>query len=375
MAGKAEASGKLSIRRLWNAGAVWRWIDERLGLQALAYPVPAHANSVLYTLGGITFFGILVLIGTGIYLTQFYHADPPEARQSVEYIISTARLGDFLRNLHFWMANLVTITLLLHALRVFATGAYRAPRELNWVAGVGLLGVTLGLVFTGTVLKWDQEAWEALQHNEEIGELLGGAGTWFTSDFTTSTPILERLFIAHVAILPVLLIGLAAVHLLLVKYHGVSSLPGHEERRPPRRTDTAEAVRTEAYVPFTNHLLHILGWGLLVTALASVLAVAVSAPLGEVIDPGDEKTKPPWMFLPLYPFEDWFGIRALLWLPVTAFIGLLAVPFVDRYGSNSTRRRWILIAAAVVVIAALVALAIYAQASTPAEHVAEAEGG
>ena len=66
MAGKAEASGKLSIRRLWNAGAVWRWIDERLGLQALAYPVPAHANSVLYTLGGITFFGILVLIGTGI---------------------------------------------------------------------------------------------------------------------------------------------------------------------------------------------------------------------------------------------------------------------------------------------------------------------
>jgi len=375
MAGKAGASGKVSIRRPWNADAVWGWIDERLGLQALAYPVPAHANSVLYTLGGITFFGILVLLGTGIYLTQFYHADPPEARQSVEYIISTARLGDFVRNLHFWMANLVTITLLLHALRVFATGAYRAPRELNWVAGVGLLGVTLGLVFTGTVLKWDQEGWEALQHNEEIGELLGGAGIWFTSDFTTSTPILERLFIAHVAILPVLLLALVAVHFLLVKYHGVSSLPGHDEQRQAGKTDTAQAMQAEGQVPFTNHLLHILGWGLLLTAVGSLLALVVSAPLGEVIDPSEEKTKPLWMFLPLYPFEDWLGIKSLLWLPIAAFIGLLAVPFIDRFGSSSVRRRWILIAAAVVVIAVLVALAVYAQASTPAEHVAEAGGG
>lgn len=367
--------GKDALDRQGTADRAWKWIDERLGLQDLAYPVPAHANSVLYTLGGITFFGILVLIGTGIYLAQFYHADPPEARESVEYIISTARLGDFVRSLHFWMANLVTITLLLHALRVFATGAYRAPRELNWIVGVGLLAAMLGLVFTGTVLKWDQEGWEALQHNEEIGKLLGGAGVWFTSDFTTSTPILMRLFIAHVAILPVLLLGLVAVHFFLVKHHGVSSLPGHEERRPTRRTDTAEAIRAEGYVPFTNHLLHILGWGLLLTALGSVLALVVSAPLGEVINPSEENTKPLWMFLPLYPFEDWFGIRALLWLPVAAFIGLLTVPFIDRFGSSSMRRRWILIALAVVVIAVLVGLAIYAQMSTPAEHVPGEEGG
>lgn len=157
-----------------------RWLDERLGLNTLSYPVPAHANSVLYTLGGITLFGILVLFGTGIYLTQFYHADPGEARDSMAYIITTARLGDYVRSVHYWMANLVMITLLLHVIRVFTTGAYRPPRELNWVAGVGLLAIMLGLVFTGTVLKWDQEAWEALQHNQEVGDLLGGAGTWFT---------------------------------------------------------------------------------------------------------------------------------------------------------------------------------------------------
>jgi len=233
-------AGTPGARRLtFNSGPLWRWLDERLGLQDLAYPVPAHANNVLYTLGGITLLGVIVLIVTGIYLTQFYHAHPDDARESVEYIIDTARFGDFVRNLHFWLANLVMITLLLHAIRVFATGAYRAPRELNWVVGVGLLATFLGLVFTGTVLKWDQEGWEALQHNEEIGELLGGLGTWFTTEFTESTPILERLFVAHVAILPFVLVALAAVHFYLIKHHGISSIPGHEEARPAGTTDTA----------------------------------------------------------------------------------------------------------------------------------------
>lgn len=362
------ADQKATSNRNWS-DRTWRWIDERLGLEDLAYPVPAHANNVLYSLGGITVFGIIVLIATGVYLTQYYHGDPTQARQSIEYIISTARFGDFVRSLHFWMANLVTITLLLHALRVFVTGSYRAPRELNWIVGVGLLSVMIGLVFTGTVLKWDQEGWEALQHNEEIGELVGGAGIWFTSEFTTSTPILQRLFIAHVAILPLTLVGLMVVHFYLIKHHGIASIPGHEERRPAGLTDAEAAMRSEGYVPFTNHLLHIAGWGLLLTALGSLLALLVSAPLGEVIEPGEEKTKPLWMFLPLYPFEDWIGIKALLWLPIAAIGGLAAVPFVDRFSSSSLRKRWILIAAAALVIAALVILAIYAQAETPAEHV------
>jgi ubiquinol-cytochrome c reductase cytochrome b subunit len=356
------------------ARALWRWIDERLGLADLAYPVPAHANSVLYTLGGITLFGILVLIATGIYLTQFYHGDPTQARESVEYIITTARLGDFFRGLHFWMANLVVITLLLHVLRVFVTGGYRAPRELNWVVGVGLLAITLGLVFTGTVLKWDQEGWEALQHNEEIGKLIGGAGIWFTPELTTSTPLLQRLFVAHVAILPFLLIGLVAVHFLLIKHHGISSLPGRDASRPSGVTDTQQAIDREGHVPFTNHMLHIAGWGLLLTAVASLLAIVISAPLGQVIQPGEEKTKPLWMFLPFYPFEDWFGIRALLWLPLAAVGGLAAIPFIDRFGSSSLRRRWLLIGAAVLIIALLVSVGIYAQISTPAKHIPGMEG-
>ncbi len=347
----------------------WRWIDERLGLEEFSYRVPAHGNSIFYTLGGVTLVGIVILVLTGIYLTQFYHPDPTQARQSLEYIITTARFGDFARSLHFWMANLVTITLILHLLRVFVTGSYRAPREANWVVGVGLLATVLGLVFTGTVLKWDQEGWEALQHNEEIGRLVGGAGAWFTGEFTTSTPLLQRLFIAHVAILPFALAALLAAHLFLIKHHGISSLPGHEEQRPAGEPDAEAAIAAEGHVHFTNHLLHIAGWGLLVTALGSFLALLVSAPLGEVIDPGEEKTKPLWMFLPLYPFEDWFGIKALLWLPVAAIGGLAAVPFIDRFGSSSMRRRWMLIAAAVVIVAALASFAVYAQISAPAAHI------
>jgi quinol-cytochrome oxidoreductase complex cytochrome b subunit len=356
-----------------RSSGILGWVDERIGLAELSYPVPAHANGVLYTLGGITLFGVLVLVVTGIYLTQFYHGDPTQARESLAYIITTATLGDFVRSVHFWTANLVMITLLLHALRVFVTGSYRPPRELNWIVGVGLLGILFGLTFTGTVLKWDQEAWEALQHNEEMGRLLGGVGVWFTPEFTTATPILQRLYIAHVAILPLLLFVVVAAHLFLIKHHGVSSLPGRESRRPGGPTDTEQAIEAEGSVPFTTHVLHIAGWGLLLTAVAGLLSLLFSAPLGEVIDPGEEKTKPLWMFLPLYPFEDWFGIRALLWLPIGTLVGLAAVPFVDRFSSSSMRRRWVLIAAALFLLAAIVVLAVSAQISTPAQHIPGAE--
>ena len=152
------------------------WVYGRLGLRSLTYHVPSYANAIPYLLGGITLFGILILIATGIYLAQFYHPNPTDAHASVFYIVTEAQLGDFVRSVHFWTANIVMITLLLHLLRVVIGGAYRAPREVTWAIGVGLLVVMLGFFFTGTVLKWDQEAFEALGHNEAIGTILGSLG-------------------------------------------------------------------------------------------------------------------------------------------------------------------------------------------------------
>ena len=216
------------------AQGAWDWIDSRLGLPALRYHVPAYANRLPYVLGGVTLVGILILVATGIYLAQFYHPDPADAHASILYIISEAQLGDFMRGVHYWTANIVMVTLLFHVGRVLIWGAYRAPREVTWLASIGLLVVMMGLFFTGSVLKWDQEAFEALGHTEEVGKLLGGLGTLFTAEFSPSTSLLERVYTAHIAILPALLTLVVLAHLFLIRYHGIAPRPG-EKRSEERR--------------------------------------------------------------------------------------------------------------------------------------------
>src|SRR3970282_1099786 len=128
-------------------------------------------------------------------------------------------LGDLVRSIHFWTAQIVTVTVLLHMLRVLFTGAYKRPREINWYIGLALLAVTLGLVFTGSVLKFDQEGLEALQHNKEAAEVIGALGGWFSGEFSRSVPLLTRLFNSHANILPLLFGLLIAAHVYLIKQH------------------------------------------------------------------------------------------------------------------------------------------------------------
>ena len=358
MAAGVTASKGGRSRRAWEA------IDERLGLSGLAYPVPAHANSIGYILGGITFFGFLILAATGIWLAQYYHPTPSTARESVVYIMNVAPFGDIVRGIHFWVANIVMATVLLHMGRVSVTGSYKRPREANWLIGLALLGVTLGLLFTGTVLKWDQEGYEALGHNVEIGNLLGAFGFWFSADFTTSLPIIGRLYLAHIVILPALGTLLLISHFLLVKRHGISSLPAE-----------ADAAVDGGPVPakggsgFSAHLARMTGFGLLMLALATVLAVVLPAGLGDRPIPGTETTKPPWMFLPFYPFEDWFGLPALLWAPAILFGMLALVPFVDRSPYRSPRRRKVFIAIGAIMAIASVLLVAYALVTAPQSHI------
>ena len=353
--------------RWWRA---WEVIDERLGLSGLAYPVPAHANGIGYILGGISFFGFLILAATGVWLAQFYSPSPGAARQSIAYIMDTAPLGDVVRGIHFWVANLVMATVLLHMGRVFVTGAYKRPREANWLIGLGLLGVTLGLIFTGTVLKWDQEGYEALQHNVEIGELLGGFGFWFTPEFTTTLPIVGRLYMAHVVILPALGTFLLIAHFLLVKRHGVSAIPAVADAAVAGTGPAPEKGGST----FAAHLIRMTGFGLLILAGAAILSLVWGAPIGERPNPAIEVTKPWWMFLPFYPLEDWWGLTALLWAPAILVGGLVLVPFVDRSPWRSpARRKWIIAIGAVVALV-VIALALYAGLTPPAAHVQEAGG-
>lgn len=338
------------------------WLDERFGLSALAYPVPRHANRLAYTLGGITLGAFLLLVGTGIYLAQLYDPTPSGAHASVVHL-SGEPAGAVVRSLHFWLAGIFVATLLLHLLRTFFTAAYKAPREGVWLTGVVLFLLGGGLLFTGTILKWDQEALEAYGHNLELSKLLGWFGFWFSGSFSDTVSVLTRTYITHISILPLLLAGFVGLHLLLVKKQKISPLPwGSAEEIEARERD-------EATLPFTTHLGRIGYWTLIVLGLALVLTALRPVGIGPEGVEGIEITKPPWYFLWLYPFENWFGLRAIVILPGLLVAGLAALPFLDRSGERDPRRRRPWIALAALVLLAWAALTIYGFLSIPVSHV------
>ena len=333
--------------QLSRRSSIGSWLQERLGLDGLQYPVPAYANALPYTLGGVTLTGFVILFLTGIFLAQFYLPHPDDAHASVVYIITGAPFGDLVRSVHFWTAQIVTLTVLLHMLRVLFSGAYKRPREVNWYIGLGLLAVTLGLVFTGSVLKFDQEGLEALQHNKEAAEFIGALGGWFSAEFSRSVPLLTRLYDGHVTILPLIFALLIIAHAYLVKQHGIS----------PKVTPEAASRSTagEGGSRFSTHLRRMAGYGLVVLALALALGLLWPAPLGQPGVAGAEVTKPWWMFIWLFPAEEALGARALAAVPALLG-GLLAlVPIADRSPYLSPGRRKGLILVAALILIAIVA--------------------
>jgi len=173
-----------------------------MGIKALAYPVPEHANNLTWSLGGLTAVAFVILLVTGVYVARFYAPVPEDANQSVRDLVTDVWLGGFARAVRYWAAQAMFVLALLHLLRVFLHASYKKPREGNWVVGSAMFLLTFLAVFTGTVLKWDQEGSEALIHNLDVAELLGGAGAWFTSELTDRVPLLLRLYSAHVVIIP-----------------------------------------------------------------------------------------------------------------------------------------------------------------------------
>lgn len=340
------------------------WLDERLGIGGLRYPVPEHANSLAYTLGGITAVSFLLLVVTGIYLGQFFDpATVESAHSSVFYISTEPFLGELIRSLHFWLAAAFVVTLILHMVRTFATASFKAPREFVWISGVVLFGLGGAALYTGSVIKADQEAIEALAHNNEVADFFGALGFWFSADFTENVSSILRLYVAHVSIVPILIAVVLALHMLLIKKHGISPQPwGAAEQ-------VAAREREQRRVPFSSHLLHIGIWGLVVLGIALVLAGLLPAGLGPQGVEGIEITKPPWYFVWLYQPENWFGLNALWVFSAALFVGLLALPFLDRSPERDPRKRRVWIAAGAVVVIAWVVLTIVGATTELAEHV------
>ncbi len=295
-----------------------------------------------------------MLIVSGILLAQYYSPVPQFANDTVRAMMQGIQFERFIRGIHYWAAQLVLLTALLHMFRVFFTGSFKRPREANWIIGVGLLASTLGLFLTGTVLKWDQEGFEALEHNVAIGELLGGLGHWFAHPFTANVPILIRLYIAHVSILPGILVVLLGAHFWLIKKHGISIRPGHPGG---------------ALIPFTSHLRHLGRYALIFVGVVLALAVLLPPVVGPAPVEGIEVTKPPWAFLPLFAIENWVGVPGLFWASVVLFIFLALVPFVDRSPETDVRRRRPVVVAAIVFALILIGLGVLAWLTPAAKHV------
>jgi ubiquinol-cytochrome c reductase cytochrome b subunit len=331
-------------------------VDERLGIDAVRYPVPAHADTLAYSLGGLTAVSLLILVVTGIVLGQFYNPDPAAANASVRHIVEGVYLGRFIRGLHFWAAEAMYVLAIVHLLRIYVTGSYKRPREANWLVGVAMFALTIGALFTGTVLKWDQEGFEALGHNLEIAKLLGTLGFWFNSDFSSQMPLLVRLYIAHVSIIPGLILGLLVLHALLIKRHKISPPPDNPD-------ETGEPL-----APFTHHLRRVGSLGLVLLGGLGALAVLFPPGVGPTPVEGIEVTRPPWMYWWMFALENWFGLPAILWGSGVLFALLAAVPFIDRGPERRWRKRPVAIALAALILILIVVLTILAAVTTAAEH-------
>ena len=336
-------------------------IDDRLGIKALEYPVPEHANNLAWSLGGVTAFAFGLLVVTGVLLVQFYAPVPEAANQSVRDMVTQVWGMRFVRALHFWAAQAMYVTAALHLLRVFVTGSYKRPREGNWLVGVAMFGLVILALFTGTVLKWDQEGFEALGHNLEIASLLGGAGIWFSPDFASRIPILVRLYGAHVVIIPGLILVLLVLHGLLVKRHRISPHPAL-----PTDASGDQAPSEEPTEPFTHHLRRIGAFGLVLTGILGILAVLVPPTVGPRPVAGLEITRPPWNFWWMFTLENWLGLSGILYGGGALFLLLVILPFVDRNPDRWWRHRRVAMTLGLLVVLTVATLTIL-MAFTPVE--------
>ena len=331
-------------------------VDERMGIDALRYEVPEHANNLAWSLGGLTAVSFLTLIISGIYLAQFYDPMPETANQSIRAIMNDVWLGSFVRGVHFWAAQAMFVLALLHMARVFVHASFKKPREGNWVVGAAMLLLTFLAVFTGSVIKWDQEGFEALMHNLDVAGLLGGAGTWFTPDLAARIPLLFRMYTAHAVILPGLIVILLVIHALLVKRHKISAHP------------SIPSEASEPTEPFTSHLRRVAACGLALVGVLSLLAVIVPPVIGPTPVEGVETTRPLWMFWWFFPFEQWFGVPSVGLAIAGVFALIFAVPLLDRSTHRPLRRRKAALATALVVLLALVAVTVNVWLNNPRGH-------
>ncbi|GAB4543122.1 MAG: cytochrome bc complex cytochrome b subunit [Anaerolineae bacterium] len=352
---------------------VWDWLDSRYQLASLMeallhVDIPRTART--YYLGGITVFFFIVQAITGILLSLYYQPSPDRAYDSILFIMNEVNFGWLIRSVHAWGANLMILFCVLHLLRIFFQGVYKAPREMTWVIGGLLLAVTLGFGFTGYLLPWDQRAFWATTVGSEIAGAVPLIGeqllVLLRSGPEVTARTLSRFFGVHVLVLPASLLALLAIHLVFVHQQGladparkVEPASGLEGKTAP--SSGANQDRRKLLPFFPNYVLdEVIAWYVML-AILIVLASLFPAGLEEPADPlrTPEHTKPEWYFLFLYQGLKIVPRTVGVIAPIVGALVLLLLPFIDRNPHLAPARRPVAIAIGVLCLAGIVAFTIW----------------
>jgi ubiquinol-cytochrome c reductase cytochrome b subunit len=340
-----------------------RWVDERIDLMGirrtlLDRPVP-HNLTWWHTLGSATLAVFIVQVVTGVVLAMYYSPSPDHAHESIRYLERAVASGAVVRGIHHWGSSAMVVLVTAHMIRVFTMGAYKYPREINWLLGVALLIIVLGFGFTGYLLPWDQKAYWATAVGTNIAGTAPIVGGFLVSllrgGSQQGAATLTRFYSLHVLLLPLLLGLIVAVHLFLVVRQGVAPRSKELENMAPRSTtDPAypgyykERVR-ESKTGGLRFWPDIIGKdvvvGTLVITLLVLLGVFVGAPLEAPADPTDSSyvPRPEWYFLPFFQLlklvpGSWESAVAM-GVPTALVLVLILLPFFDKRSTRSFTNR------------------------------------
>ena len=315
------------------------WLGDRLPVSGRQLreltnePVPFHLKRWWFALGGTPAYLFVVQIATGILLAFYYEAAPATAYKSVRYITEEASYGWFIRSVHKWAATLMIAAVILHQMRVYFTGAYRKPREINWIVGMFLLVCTLLTGFTGYSLVYEQLSYWGATVGANISDtvpLVGGfLKQMMLAGEVYNERTLSRFFVLHAAVLPVTMVLLIALHITIIRLQGITEFRFEDE--------PADAPKRFSFFP--DHFYTELIIGLLLMILLSALATILPAQMGPPADPTTtpEVIKPEWFFYVAFRWLKLFSATtAVLSMGLIVFC-MFGWPFIDAWIRKHTR--------------------------------------
>lgn len=349
------------------------WFEARLGLREtllpmLAHPIPKGAAGPLgwwYVLGSASMTLLAIQILTGIGLALVYVPAADKAYDSLLYLNYEQPLGWFLRALHYYAGSGMVVLVLAHMTQVFLHGSFKYPRELTWVLGVVLLLCTLGMFFTGQVLRWDADAYWGLAVGGSMAGRVPVAGPEIVRLLFGNVVIggnaLSRFFALHVFVIPGALLVTLAAHLWLVMRRGISEPPVPGRPLNPQTYDAEYAIELKNGVPFLGDAMVKDACFSAIAVLTVVLIAAIVGPNGPGSPPdpvlGGANPRPEWPFLWLFALLSLsppaFETFIILVFPVVLIIALFSVPFISNGGERAPSRRPIEVLGVIVIYTAL----------------------